>query len=261
MLDNGAKWKDLPARFGPKSTVHRWFLKWVKTGVFESLMQAAGRCVEGAGGFRLYECFIDGTFSKAKSGGDGIGCTRVGKGVKIMILVDAKGLPVAACSTPANPAESHLIQQLFWFDLLRHTRPPRVIGDKAYDSDRLDEILAGRGIEMIAPNRLNRSQTQDGRSLRRYKRRWTVERTIAWLQNYRRLCIRWETLISPSKVSFTWPALSCHQRGFGIASSVSIRASSCFCCRINSVALSRTFIRSAPGVHGQGPLSKASRAA
>lgn len=191
MLDNGAKWKDLPARFGPKSTVHRWFLKWVKTGVFESLMQAAGRCVEGAGGFRLYECFIDGTFSKAKSGGDGIGCTRVGKGVKIMILVDAKGLPVAACSTPANPAESHLIQQLFGF-MIPHTSPARVIGDKAYDSDRLDEILAAQGIEMIAPNRLNRSQTQDGRSLRRYKRRWTVERTIAWLQNYRRLCIRWE---------------------------------------------------------------------
>jgi hypothetical protein len=39
--------------------------------------------VEDTGGFRLYECFIDGTFSKAKSGGDGISCTRVGKGVKI----------------------------------------------------------------------------------------------------------------------------------------------------------------------------------
>src|SRR6478735_8703049 len=52
------------------------------------------------GRFRLYECFVDGTFSKAKCGGDGIGCTRVGKGVKIMILVDAKGLPVAACSAP-----------------------------------------------------------------------------------------------------------------------------------------------------------------
>ncbi|MFI5223751.1 MAG: hypothetical protein ACHQX3_05810, partial [Nitrospirales bacterium] len=64
-------------------------------------MRAAGRCVEDTGRFRLYECFIDGTFAKAKSGGDGIGCTRVGKGVKIMILVDAKGLPVAACSTPA----------------------------------------------------------------------------------------------------------------------------------------------------------------
>ena len=143
------------------------------------------------GGSGLYECFIDGTFSKAKSGGDGIGCTRVGKGVKIMILVDAKGLPVAACSTPANPAESHLIQQLFGFMIAQST-PARVIGDKAYDSDRLDEFLAAQGVEMIAPNRLNRSQTQDGRALRRSKRRWTVERTIAWLQNYRRLCIRWE---------------------------------------------------------------------
>jgi len=191
VLDNGAKWKDLPSRFGPKSTVHRWFLKWVNAGVFESLMRAAGRCVEDTGRFRLYECFIDGTFSKAKSGGDGIGCTRVGKGVKIMILVDAKGLPVAACSTPANPAESHLIQQLFAFMIVQ-TTPARVIGDKAYDSDRLDELLAAQGVEMIAPNRLNRSQTQDGRALRRCKRRWRVERTIAWLQNYRRLCIRWE---------------------------------------------------------------------
>jgi transposase len=66
------------------------------------------------------------------------------------------------------------------------------IGDKAYDSNRLDELLAAQGVEMIAPNRLNRSQTQDGRTLRRGKRRWTVERTIAWLQDYRRLCIRWE---------------------------------------------------------------------
>ena len=67
--------------------------------------------------------FHHGTFSKAKGGGDGIGCTRVGKGVKIMILVDAKGLPVAACSAPANPAESHLIQQLFGFMIAQGTRP------------------------------------------------------------------------------------------------------------------------------------------
>src|SRR4029077_17530876 len=50
VLDNGAKWKDLPSRCGPKSTVHRWFLKWVSAGVFESLMRAAGRCVEDTGG-------------------------------------------------------------------------------------------------------------------------------------------------------------------------------------------------------------------
>ena len=153
-----------------------------------------GRCVEERGGYRLYECFIDGTFSKARGGGDGIGCTRAGKGVKIMVLVDARGLPVAVDTTSATPNECRLVQRLFDF-MLTEELPQRVIGDKAYDSDRLDEELAHQGIVMIAPHRSTRrldNYTQDGRALRRYDRRWTVERTISWFQNFRRLCIRWE---------------------------------------------------------------------
>ena len=194
VLDNGAKWKDLPARFGSKSTVHRWFLRWVIDGVIEALLRDAGRLVEEREGFKVYECFIDGTFSKAKGGGDGIGCTKAGKGVKIMILVDAHGLPVAIDTTAANTHESRLVQGLFDFMLTEET-PERIIGDKAYDSDRLADELAQRGTELISPHRQNRlpeNKTQDGRPLRRYKRRWKVERTIAWLQNFRRLCIRWE---------------------------------------------------------------------
>jgi len=194
MLDNGAKWKDLPGQFGSKSTVHRWFQKWTADGVFERLLQQAGRCVEQRNGFKLYECFIDGTFSKAKGGGDGIGLTKVGKGVKIMVLVDARGLPVAVHTAPAGPHESKLVQRLFDFMLTRQM-PERVIGDKAYDSDPLDEELAQRGVELIAPHRASRKPenvTQDRRPLQRYFRRWTVERSIAWIQNFRRLCIRWE---------------------------------------------------------------------
>lgn len=194
MLDNGAKWKDLPRRFGAKSTVHRWFQKWVGAGLFEAILRDAGRCVEERNGYRLYECFIDGTFSKAKGGGDGIGCTRVGKGVKIMVLVDARGLPVAIDTSSASPHESRLVQRLFDFMLTEQT-PERVIGDKAYDCDRLDEELAERGTELIAPPRANRKPenvTQDRRPLQRYRRRWKVERTIAWIQHFRRLCIRWE---------------------------------------------------------------------
>lgn len=194
VLDNGAKWKDLPGRFGSKSAVHRWFQAWVQEGVFEALMRDAGRCVEERDGYKLYECFIDATFSKARGGGDGIGSTKAGKGVKIMVLIDAQGLPVAVDTAPANPHESKLVQQLFDFMLPQET-PQRIIGDKAYDSDPLAEELADEGIELIAPHRQNRkpeNKTQDGRPLRRYKRRWKVERTISWLQNYRRLCIRWE---------------------------------------------------------------------
>jgi transposase len=108
-----------------------------------------------------------------------------------MIMVDAKGLPVAAYSTTASAHESHLVQRLFDF-MVPGQVPERLIGDKAYDDDKLDDQMAEMGVEMIAPNRSNRSQTQDGRPLRRYKKRWTVERTIAWLQHFRRLCIRWE---------------------------------------------------------------------
>jgi transposase len=69
-----------------------------------------------------------------------------------------------------------------------------LIGDKAYDSDSLDQTLAEEyGVEMISPNRRNRKQkTQDGRQLRRYRRRWKVERLFAWMHNFRRLVTRWE---------------------------------------------------------------------
>ncbi len=63
--DKGAKWNDPLRRFGAKSTVHRWFQTCVRNRVFESIMRDAGRCVEKRGGYRLYECSIDGMLSKA----------------------------------------------------------------------------------------------------------------------------------------------------------------------------------------------------
>jgi transposase len=73
-------------------------------------------------------------------------------------------------------------------------RPERLILDLGYDSDPLRTRLAGRDIEMICPHRANRvkPRTQDGRKLRRSKRRWKVERTFAWLGNFRRLVVRYE---------------------------------------------------------------------
>jgi transposase len=73
-------------------------------------------------------------------------------------------------------------------------KPENSIGDRAYDSDPLDEELRKGGIEMIAPHRSNRSKppTQDRRRLSRYMRRWLVERFFAWIQWQRRILVRWE---------------------------------------------------------------------
>ncbi len=65
----------------------------------------------------------------------------------------------------------------------------QLIGDRGYDSDPLRNQLAGRGIEFIALHRKNEHAppTQNGLALRRYKRRWIVERTFAWFGSFRRV--------------------------------------------------------------------------
>jgi transposase len=105
-----------------------------------------------------------------------------------MAIADRSGLPVAAGIASASPHEVTLVDETIDNGFLEDA-PEHLIGDMAYDSDGLDErLMRERGIEMIAPNRRNRrSRTQDGRPLRRYLRRWKVERLFAWLQNYRRL--------------------------------------------------------------------------
>jgi hypothetical protein len=71
---------------------------------------------------------------KARGGGDGIGSTKAGKGVKIMVLVDAKGLPVAIDTCSARPHEA-VGAAVVRLHADRSETPERIIGDKAYDSD------------------------------------------------------------------------------------------------------------------------------
>ena len=104
---------------------------------------------------------------------------------------DRTGLPVAVHVAAASPAEVTLVAAVLARRFVAPL-PERLIGDKAYDSDPLDAELAAQGIEMIAPNRAKRRKTQDGRPLRRYRRRWKIERLFAWLNNFRRLVSRWE---------------------------------------------------------------------
>jgi transposase len=123
-----------------------------------------------------------------------VGKTKRGKSMKLMAVVDASGLPLAVCAASvASPHEVTLVEATLAASFLRE-RPERLIADRAYDSDPLDAELAEKGIELIAPHRRNRkkAKTQDGRKLRRYKRRWKIERLFAWLGNFRRLVVRYE---------------------------------------------------------------------
>lgn len=111
-----------------------------------------------------------------------------------MAIVNRRSLPLAVYVASASPGEVTLVDATLDARFIE-PYPPRLIGDRGYDSDPLDAQLARDfGIQMIAPHRDGRVRpaTQDGRALRRYKRRWVVERFFAWLHNSRRLVIRWE---------------------------------------------------------------------
>ena len=109
-----------------------------------------------------------------------------------MAIVDGHGLPLAVHVASASPYEPHLVPATLDARFLPEL-PRRLIGDRGYDSDGLDEqLMTTYGIEMIAAPRKNRRRTQDGRPLRRAKRRWKIERLFAWLHNSRRLVTRWE---------------------------------------------------------------------
>ena len=128
-----------------------------------------------------------------EKGGAAVGKTKRGKGTKLMAVADGAGIPVAIHATSASPHEITLIEATLEQRFVA-AKPERLIGDRAYDSDRLDAQLQIQGIDMIAPHKSNRirNATQDGRKLRRYRHRWRVERLFAWLHNFRRLVTRYE---------------------------------------------------------------------
>ena len=121
-----------------------------------------------------------------------------------MVLADGEGIPLGVQLESASPAEITLAETTLAEVSVPQSRgrprqkPERIIADAGYDSDPLRRRIRKRGIELIAPYRKNNKKRryEDGRKLRRYKRRWIVERTNAWLGQFRRLLVRHEHLLS-----------------------------------------------------------------
>lgn len=168
----------------------------MRQGVLQALLEALARNLEDRGKIDLSECFIDSAFAVAKKGGPALEKTKRGKCTKLMVIADTAGLPLAVHAASASPPEVTLVEATL-AQTVTLARPQRLIGDRAYDSDPLDQRLARQGIALIAPHRTNRSKpkTQDERILRRYQRRWKIERLFAWLNKYKRVVVRWDRFI------------------------------------------------------------------
>src|SRR6202451_2440003 len=174
ILNTGAQWHMLPQSYPNYKTVHRRFQQWCENEVLRAALTDLANVLRDEGAIDESESYIDAAFASAKGGGDEIGPTRRGKGAKTMAIVGRHGLPLAVTTHAANHHEVTLVQLTFDFYMIE-AKPENLIGDKAYDSDGLDQRRREQGIEMIAPHKPSRKRkTQDGRRLRRYERRWIV---------------------------------------------------------------------------------------
>ena len=144
-------------------------------------------------------------FRHREKRGLGVGKTRRGKGTKCVVVVDGRGVPIGAQLASAQISEHRLAEStLEQVKVPRRgrgrprSRLRRVIADRGYDSDPLRLRLKRRGTELIAPYRSNNRHRrfEDKRKLRRYRKRWKIERTNAWLQNFRRIQVRYDRILT-----------------------------------------------------------------
>ena len=110
ILNTCAQWHMLPQCYPNYKTVHRRFQQWCEREVLREVLTQLANTLREQGELDESESFIDATFASAKGGGDEIGKTRRGKGVKILAIVDRHGLPLSVSTHAANHHEVTLVQ-------------------------------------------------------------------------------------------------------------------------------------------------------
>ena len=217
IMETGSQWKNLPSEFPPKSVVHYWFQKWSGSGVYDKIHMLlvdildehlnlkeedakddSAKKQELEENLEEIDFIVDGSFVRSKCGKEETGITKVGKGSKLMAIVNEVGIPVSIMVTSAQPHESQLVEKTLK-NVASLCKPTHLIGDKAYDSASLRENLKKQhDIDLVAPHKQNRVKEpiQDPKLLKKkYHKRNIVEHFFAYLQWARRCLIRYEKKI------------------------------------------------------------------
>jgi transposase len=118
---------------------------------------------------------------------------RAKSGVKIHVLTDQRGIPLSVGITGANVNDHLFTGPALDGIRIRAPRGPRrpvnLCMDKGYDYASVDLIVRSKG---VCPHIRRRGEDPLLGSPRRKPKRWVVERTISWLQNFRGIRTRWD---------------------------------------------------------------------
>jgi transposase len=177
-------------------TCWRRLKEWEEAGVWGQFHQTLLERLGEADQIDWERASLDSASVAAAGGGEKAGPNPTDKGKsgsKRHVMVDRNGVPLAVIHTAANVHDSKVLEEVV--DAISPIRKPRgrprkrprkLHADKGYDSGGCRAALRKRGITpCIAPRGIESSER-----LGRY--RWVVERTLSWLNRYRRLKVRYE---------------------------------------------------------------------
>ena len=196
VLKTGIPWDEVPAElgWGCGRTLKKYFQAWQKAGIWQRLHEVLLEELQEADAIDWSRGAVDSTKARALGGGDDTGpnpTDRAKLGSKHHVLTDAQGIPVATTVTGANAADVNSLLPLVDSipdlpdpHLDKPNEPETLYGDRSYDSEPHRDELRARGIEP----KLAKRGTPHGSGLGVY--RWVVERTEAWLHNFRKLRLR-----------------------------------------------------------------------
>jgi transposase len=185
-LREGTPWRGLVATEDQASgsTLRRCLARWAKTGLLTKVHALLVGMLRGHPDLILDSCSI-----RAKRGGDLTGpnpTDRAKRGTKYHVAVDGNGVPVACAATAANVNDTLVFERLFLSAFAVMARIRTVFADKGYDAGRHRDLCRGFGAE---PHIHHRGRPR-GSGLGR--RRWPVERSLAWVLENRRLALRYD---------------------------------------------------------------------
>lgn len=197
-MRSGCQWEQMPERFGPTSTLHGWFQRFVEDGVPEEIWAALATECEELGAVSWEWQAADGVMGKSRFCGDKRGpnpTDRAKMGTKKHLLVEQQGGPLALVVEGANVNDHKLLEATIEAVVIERPDPGEVTQhlclDKAYDNRASDEAceLAGYVSHI---RRIGEEKLDDAGRKAHPARRWVVERTIAWLQRCRAILVRYD---------------------------------------------------------------------
>lgn len=208
ILRTGAPWPDLPARYGPSSTVSTRLYRWRKAGLWDRILTAVQAQADAAGDLDWETHFVDGTVIRAHQHAAGahesdaeteaLGRSQGGFSTKVHLRAEGQGKPMTFVLTPGQDHETTALEPLLEQGAVKRSgrgrprlRPQRIVGDKGYSSRKIRAYLRRYGIRSTIPRKRNERRTGPfDRAL--YRSRNRVERLINRLKQFRRLATRYE---------------------------------------------------------------------